>query len=193
MSRGGRLKEGNKDIIELTIVPITWIISPLVTKEQLERWHELGWIDDDALHLDRAFPRDYEGNAIIFRFWLEAPMAKVAKSLDNPTYAKVARDWEIVDEHGFPINYIKIGKPLRYRRVILTGNKRTTEYFEYIDGTYYLPLRVRTKWPKEFITLIALAGRIGIMARTKHGYGKFHVIHGIAKPKKKKEEKEEKT
>jgi hypothetical protein len=37
------------------------IIAPIVTKEQLIRWHKLGWIDDEGLHLDKAFPRNAEG------------------------------------------------------------------------------------------------------------------------------------
>jgi len=185
LKEGGSGKEGEEDIIEVTIIPVTWIIAPLVTKEQLKRWYKAKWIDDDDLHLDRAFPRDYKGDAIIFRFWLESPMVKVARSLGKPELLKVARDWEIIDENGFPINYLKIGKPLKYRRVILSENKQTTEYFEYIDGTYRLPMRVRTKWAKEFIMLITMAGSVGIMARTKHGYGKFNVEVKI--PKKEKE------
>jgi len=188
----GEEKEEEVKTLEITIVPLTWIIAPLVTKEQLKRWHDKKWIDDDGLHLDRAFPRDCEGNAILFRFWLESPMVKVARTFKDPEkYHKVAREWEIIDEHGFPVNYVKIGKPLRYRRVILAENKRTTEFFEYIDGTYYLTFKVRTKWPKEFVELLASAGRIGIMARTKHGYGKFYVI--VGRPKEVKEEKEEES
>lgn len=43
--------------IEVTIVPETWIIAPIVTREQVRRWIAKGWMTEEDIHLDRAFPR----------------------------------------------------------------------------------------------------------------------------------------
>jgi hypothetical protein len=162
-------------VITVTIVPDTWILAPVVTKEQLKRWRELGWIDDEGLHLDRAFPRDSQGRAIIFRKWLRAPMIRACQqlSVDFERCRDVVNNFSIVDESGMPVEYIVIPKPpLRYRRYIMPGK---TEYFEYIDSTTPLTFRVVTKDPKLLLQVLALAGRIGLMSRTKYGYGKFSV------------------
>lgn len=168
------------DVIRLKLIPDTWIISPVITKDQLMRWHDRGWIDDEDLHLDRAFPRNSNGNPIIFRMWLRSPLNKVVSchNLDRKLL-----DFRILDDSGFEINYILIpDKPLKYRRSIQT-NKPTTEYFEYIDGTYELDITVKTHNAKDFVTALVLAGKsVGLLSRTKHGYGKFSVkVVGDAK------------
>ena len=43
-----------KVTVEVTLIPETWIIAPLVTSQQLKRWYEKGWINDEDLHLDRS-------------------------------------------------------------------------------------------------------------------------------------------
>jgi len=172
-------------IIEVTLIPETWIIAPLVTEQQLRRWYEKGWINDEDLHLDRsagwlthphspgrAFPRSADGRPIIFKLWLLAPMKRACDKLG---YSRSVLGFSIIDDHGFPVEYVEIpDQPLKYRRVIL-GPKQSTEYFEYIDSTYELKFRVKTRYPKEFCEILNAAGRIGLMARSGKGFGKFRV------------------
>lgn len=162
------------DIVKLKLVPETWIIAPIVTQDQLSRWHEKGWIDDEDMHLDRAFPRNNNGSPIIFRMWLRSPLNKIVRSrnLDEKLL-----DFRILDTNGHETNYIVIpDKPLKYRRSIQSKNKATTEYFEYIDGTYELDFAIKTHNPKELVSALALAGKeVGLLSRTKHGYGKFTI------------------
>jgi hypothetical protein len=163
-------------ILTVTIVPDTWIIAPLVTKEQLQRWYEAGFIDEDGLHLDRAFPRNSLGQAILFRKWLRAPMIRACGQLRDIDFEKcrdIVNTFSIIDNTNLPVEYIVIPKPpLRYRRHIMPGK---TEFFEYIDSTTPLTFRAVTKDPKTFLATLILAGRIGIMSRTKYGYGKFSI------------------
>ncbi len=154
------------------MVPETWIIAPLSTKEQLERYHRRGWIDEEGMHLDRAFPRNSDGKPIIFKMWLRACLRRAIEKLGMD---RKILEFSIIDEQGIPVEYIIIPeKPLRYRRPII-ARKEASEYFEYIDGTYTLTFIVETKYPKEFIQALAVAGKIGIMARSKKGYGKFKI------------------
>mgnify|MGYP000504069756 CR=1 FL=1 len=160
--------------MKVKIIPLTWIIAPLVNREQLERWHKAGFIDDEGLHLDRAFPRDSNGKPIIFRIWLRGAMNRALEKMKKADRSVL--DFRIVDEKGLPIDYITINdKPLRYRRFINVGKKQTTEFFEYVDGTYTLSFLVETPKPKEFLEVLSIAGEIGLMSRTKHGFGKFKV------------------
>lgn len=161
------------DVVKLKLVPETWIIAPIMTREQLERWYQKGWITDDDLHLDRAFPRNSDGNPIIFRMWVRSPLNKVVTSYNLD---RKLLDFRILDDNNHETNYILIpDKPLKYRRSIQT-NKPTTEYFEYIDGTYELNITVKTHSPKDFVSALVLAGKeIGMLSRTKYGYGKFSV------------------
>jgi len=167
-----RNPEQEEAIIEVTLIPETWIIAPLVTEQQLRRWYEKGWINDEDLHLDRAFPRSADGRPIIFKLWLLAPMKRACDKLG---YSRSVLNFSIIDDHGFPVEYVEIpDQPLKYRRVIL-GPKQSTEYFEYIDSTYELKFRVKTRYPKEFCEILNAAGRIGLMARSGKGFGKFRV------------------
>ena len=163
-------------VLTVTITPETWIIAPLVTKEQLERWREVGWIDDEGLHLDRAFPRSSQGLPIIFRKWLRAPMIKACRQLADVDFERcreVVNTFSIIDDSGSPVEHVVIPRPpLRYRRYVLPGK---TEFFEYVDSTTKLTFRVVTKDPKLFVQVLALAGKIGLMSKTSYGYGKFSV------------------
>jgi len=161
-------------VLEVVLVPETWIIAPAATREQLRRYAERGWISaEDAEHLDRAFPRDAEGRPVILKHWLLAPMKRAAQLLGLPRHAL---EFSIVDERGLPVEYVVVpGQPLRYRRIVLLPDRKSTEYFEYIDSTFELRFRVRTRYPREFAEALAAAGRIGLMARTGRGFGKFRV------------------
>lgn len=160
-------------ILEIKLVPETWIIAPYATQEQVRRYIEKGWLAEEDEHLDRVFPRNSKGEAFIFRLWLRSPLNQVVSK--NNLDRKLL-DFRIIDENGFDVNYIKIpGKPLKYRRSIDIGNKKTTEFFEYIDGSFELKFNVATPKPKEFIQALTLAGKIGLLSRTKHGYGKFNI------------------
>ena len=162
--------------IEVRLVPETWIIAPVMPKDQLLRYAEKGWLDREvAEHLDRAFPRNSEGKPIIFKIWLEAPMKRALRKLG---YTKKVLDFHIV-QGEVPVEYVVIpDKPLIYRRVILT-DKPSTEMFEYIDSTYEIKFTVLTEYPKMFMDTLALAGRIGIMARSHKGFGKFVVSYNV--------------
>ena len=161
-------------VLNLRLVPETWIIAPIVTKEQLNRYIAKGWLtDDDAAHLDRAFPRNSRGEPIIFRMWLRSPLNQV---VNKHNFDRNLLDFRILDDKGIEVNYVVINdQPLRYRRNIEVKGKKTTEYFEYIDGTYELNFKVKVNNPKEFVEAFALAGRVGLLSRTKHGYGKFNI------------------
>ena len=167
-------KEVEKEEISVEIIPVTWIIAPIVEEEQLRAWKEKGWIDEEKIHLDRAFPRDFEGRPFIPKSWLKAPLTRVVKKYNLPKQKVL--DFDIIDDEGYVINYITIPRePLAYRRHI-GGEKPSTEYFEYIDGTYTLSFKVVTKHPKEFIQALIIAGKeVGLMSRTKWGYGRFKV------------------
>jgi len=163
--------------VNVTLTPETWIIAPLMSREQIMRWTVKGWIEPSiAKHLDRAFPRDSKGRAIMFKHWIESPIVKALKYLRENT--RIGRNWQILDESGFPINYVVIpGRPLVYRRVIFAENIQTMEVFEYIDGTFKInfvaqvPMKNYSRWERAFI----LAGRIGLMGRGGKGYGRFTV------------------
>ena len=167
-------KEVEKEEISVEIIPVTWIIAPIVEEEQLRAWKEKGWIDEEKIHLDRAFPRDSDGRPFIPKSWLKAPLTRVVKKYNLPKQKIL--NFDIVDDEGYVINYITIPRePLAYRRHI-GGEKPSTEYFEYIDGTYTLSFKVVTKHPKEFIQALIIAGKeVGLMSRTKWGYGRFKV------------------
>jgi len=168
-----------KDMIKIhvTLTPETWIIAPVMPKEQLLRYARKGWIDKTlAEHLDRAFPRNSEGKPIIFKMWLDSPMKKALAKLN---YTRKVLDYHILDERGLEVEYIVIpDKPLVYRRVIL-NEKPSTETFEYIDSTFDIRFTVLTKYPKMFMDALVVAGRIGLMSRTKKGFGKFSVKFNI--------------
>ena len=163
-------------LIEVTITPITWIVAPHLSEEQLMRYAERGWIDVElAKHLDRAFPRDYRGQPIIFKHWLESPIVRACVKLGYEK--RIGRNWEIIDDKGFPINYVVIPeKPLVYRRAVLT-ERSTMEVFEYIDSTYTLKFlaKVPTANAKKWCEAINYSGRIGLLSRTKKGFGKYKV------------------
>jgi len=176
-----KVKEGTESpvLIKVTIVPETWILAPAVTKEQLQRWKEVGWINDEDLHLDRAFPRNSQGLPVIFRKWLRAPMIRACLELSRNEKVSFERcrdmvnNFSIVDDSGIPTEYIVIPKkPLKYRRYVSPGR---SEFFEYIDSTTQMVFNVITKEPELLSKVLAIAGRIGLMARTKYGYGKFSV------------------
>lgn len=166
------------DVVRVTLVPETPIIAPVVTREQVERWINKGWVPEDYIHVDRAFPRNSEGKPIIFKHWIEAPMKEACRLLGHPT--SVARDWDIVDDSGVPVGYVVIPEqPLVYKRAIL-GEKRSLEVYEYIDGTYVLEFNAKIGANvKQWAEALLLAGRIGMMSRTRKGYGKFRATLGI--------------
>jgi hypothetical protein len=170
-------EEGN--IVKVTLVPETWILAPLMTKEQLQRWREVGWVDDDALRLDRAFPRNSQGLPIIFKKWLRAPLIRACHELvrtegiDFEKCRDIVNNFSIVDDNGVPLEYIVIPRPpLRYKRYVMPGK---SEYFEYIDSTVHLTFNVITKDPKLFLKILSIAGRIGLMGKTRQGHGKFTI------------------
>ena len=176
-----KVREGSESpmLIKVTIVPETWILAPIVTKEQLQRWREAGWINDEDLHLDRAFPRNSQGLPVIFRKWLRAPMIRACLELsknEKVSFEKcrdMVNNFSIVDDSGIPTEYIVIPKkPLRYRRYVSPGK---SEYFEYIDSTTQMTFNVVCKDAKLFSDVLDIAGKIGLMSRTKYGYGKFSI------------------
>jgi len=174
MVKGNENRDEKETVLEIEITPKTWIIAPIVEEEQLKAWREKGWIDDEKLHLDRAFPRDSDGKPFIPKSWLKAPLTRVVKKYNLPKQKVL--DFDIVDDEGYIINYITIPRePMAYRRHI-GGERPSTEYFEYIDGTYTLSFKVVTKHPKELIQALIIAGKeVGLMSRTKWGYGRFKV------------------
>ena len=131
---------------------------------------------------------------MIYRLWLRAALRRACEALGYPEEVKKrVLGFSIVDDRGMPVEYVVIDdEPLRYRRVVFTVDKKclksgkpreqctttTTEYYEYIDATYELRFRVRVPSDvvREFAAALGLAGRIGIMSRTRHGYGKFRVV-----------------
>jgi len=168
-----------KYLVEVTLIPETWIIAPIVTEEQLRRWYQKGWISEEDLHLDRAFPRNADGKPVIFKLWLLSPMKKACDKLGYPR--DVVR-FSIIEDN-IPVEYIVIpDKPLKYRRVILT-ERPSTETFEYIDSTYELKFTAETMFPKEFVEVLTVAGKIGLMGRTKVGFGKFRARFKVAEKK----------
>lgn len=170
-------------VADVLLVPETWIIAPIITKQQLQHYYDMGWIDDDALnHLDRAFPRNSKGQPIILKHWLLSPMKTAIRMIGlDGEIQLVARKFNIVDDTGFPVDYIVIDKqPLRYRRVILNENKepQSTEYFEYIDSTFRLRFKVSIydkALAENFREIMEAAGKVGLMGRTARGFGKFRV------------------
>ena len=166
------------DVVKVTLVPETPIIAPVVTREQVERWIKRGWVPEDYVHVDRAFPRNSEGRPIMFKHWFEAPMKDACEVLGYP--ARVARDWDIVDENGLPVGYVVIPeKPLVYKRAIL-AETRSLEVYEYIDGTYTLEFYAKVNTNvQQWAEALILAGKIGMMSRTRRGYGKFRVQLGV--------------
>ena len=172
------VKEG-PTLLKITIVPETWILAPSMPKDQLQRWRECGWIDEDGLHLDRAFPRNSQGLPVIFRKWLRAPMVRACQELaksegvELDKCRELVNTFSIVGDDGVATEYVVIPKqPLRYRRYVAPGK---SEYFEYIDSTTQMTFNVVCKDPKLFLKVLSIAGRVGLMARTKYGYGKFSV------------------
>jgi len=168
-------KNDNEVVLEIEIRPVTWIIAPLVEEEQLKAWREKGWIDEEKLHLDRAFPRDCDGKPFIPKSWIKAVLTRVIQKY-NLQRQKVM-SFNIVDDEGYIVNYITIPKrPLTYRRHI-GGEKPSTEYFEYLDGTFILKFKVVTRHPKDFIEALIIGGKdVGLLSRTKWGYGRFKVL-----------------
>ncbi len=181
-------------VVDVVISPETWIIAPYVTREQLQRWRALNWIDDEGLHLDRAFPRNADGKPVILKLWLRAAMIRACrqlysdKSSEFETCRAVVNSFSIVDESLTPVEYIVISdQPLRYRRSIggtKSGSRAgfKTEFFEYIDSTYRLRFLALTDNPKLFAEILQVAGKIGLLAKTKWGYGKFRVVSVDIKP-----------
>jgi hypothetical protein len=169
-----------KTLLQITIKPETWIIAPIATKEQLSRWHKLGWIDDEGLHLDKAFPRNSEGKPFLLKLWIRAPLIRACEKLakrgeiDLEKCREVVNNMEIVDENGREMNYIVINeKPLRYRKII--GKTGKTTFYEYIDSTYEIKFLAETSDPITLMKILAEAQSIGLMSGTKKGYGKFRV------------------
>jgi len=175
-ARQSTAQPGGPAILTVVLTPETWVIAPLVTREQLERWREVGWIDEEGLHLDRAFPRNSQGLPVIFRKWLRAPMIKACRQLADVDFERcreVVNTFSIADESGVPVEYVVIPRPpLRYRRHIAPGK---SEFFEYLDSTTKLTFRAVTRDPKLFVQVLALAGKVGLLGKTSYGYGKFSV------------------
>jgi len=160
-------------VLKVKIVPETWFLAPKVTEAQLKRWYEKGWIDEEMLHADRAFFRNSEGKPILLKLHIRAFLRRAAKEL-----GKEMPKFEIVDENGRPVEYVVINdQPLRYRRPILDEENTTTEFFEYLDGTYEIEFLVETDDPKTLAELFAYAGKyIGYGGTTGKGYGRFKVF-----------------
>jgi len=176
----------------IKMVPVTWIIAPLATKEQVERYVKKGWLDEEGRHLHRVFPRDNNGKPFIFKMVLRSAVNQVVQEL------KLNRElvnFQILDDKDNAIDYVVIPEtPLRYRRCIRSKEEtRTTESFEYIDGTFELYFKVKTVNSKEFVEALVLAGKKGIFSRTKHGYGKFtiEVVPGVKEERKDKRRERE--
>lgn len=162
--------------VHVTLIPETWIIAPIVMEEQVKRWIEKGWVPEDYVHVDRAFPRNHEGKPILFKLWLEAPLRRACQMRDKNT--KIARNWHIVDENGRYVEYIVIPeKPLLYKRAILNERRPSMEVFEYIDSTYTIEFTavVPNEIAKEWAECLAVSGSIGMLSRTSKGYGKYTV------------------
>lgn len=176
-STNSRIKSVGAVKIKVTLIPETWIIAPIMPKSQLLRYAEKGWLDREvAEHLDRAFPRNANGEPIIFKMWLEAPLKRAISRLG---YDRSVMDFDIIDEKGIPVEYVVIpDKPLIYRRVILT-ERPSTELFEYIDSTFEINFTVTTPHPKKWMEAFSVAGRIGLMSRTRKGFGKFRVKYEV--------------
>jgi hypothetical protein len=169
-----------KTLLQITIKPETWIVAPIVTKDQLVRWHKLGWIDDEGLHLDKAFPRNSEGKPFLLKLWIRAPLIRACEKLakkeeiDLEKCREVVNNMEIVDESRREMNYIVINdKPLRYRKII--GKTGKTTFYEYIDSTYEIKFLAETSDPVTLAKILAEAQSIGLMSGTRKGYGKFRV------------------
>jgi len=176
-----------KMILTITIKPETWILAPAVTEDQLKRYRNLGWIDEEGLHLDRAFPRNSEGKPIILKLWLRAPMIRACKELhrsgqiDGDYCRKIVNNFSIVDDNGRKLDYVVVQEsPLRYRKVI--GDTGKTMFFEYFDSTFTITFKIETEDPQTFLNVLKEAQYIGLMGGTKKGYGKFKVVNVEAKP-----------
>lgn len=181
------VKTVEKVVLNISMRPETWILAPVVTEDQLKRFHSLGWIDEEGLHLDRAFPRNSEGKPVILKLWLRAPMIRACRELskrgevDFEHCRKVVNSFSIVDENGRRLDYIVINdRPLRYRKVI--GDTGKTMFFEYLDSTFTISFAVETEDPKTFINMLREAQYIGLMGGSSKGYGKFKVVSIEAKP-----------
>ena len=175
--------------LRITIIPKTWIIAPYMSKEQVERWIQAGCVDRDYIHVDRAFPRNDECKPIIYKLWIEAPMKRACRRLGLPT--EIATSWSIVDENKNEVNYAVIpDKPLIYKRSIHKLNdkgevvKKTLEVLEYIDFTYKITFtaKVPAKHYDKFKLVLTEAGKIGLLAKTNKGYGRFKVLFEDIKP-----------
>lgn len=167
--------------LTITIIPRTWIIAPIMPKENIRRWAKIGFIkEEEGEHIDRAFPRLDDGKPFLHKLSLKAVLRRAYErlSLEDPTIAKISKkdilNFSIVDDKGRPIDYIVINDvPLKYTRSI-SGS--TAETFEYLDGTFRIQFNVVTRYPKEFVTLLAYGGEyIGMGPRTKLGYGRFRI------------------
>ena len=179
MKRGAK-NEGGLYLIDVTLTPITWIIAPRVDKLVVQRYIQAGYFkDEEAKHLDRVFPRalvDGKPVPIILKKWIHAAMWRACELMGIDK--ELARRFVIIDDNDFPVDFIVIpGEPLRHRRVVFLGKEsRSTEYFEFIDNTFKLKFKVVTDVdPATFCNILYGAGKIGIMAYTRHGYGKFTI------------------
>lgn len=173
----GRNTKKRESLLVVNIIPETQIIAPLMPKEQIKRYIQKGWMDEDAINLNRAFWRNSQGKPIIFKKWLDSPIRKLYR--EKPDLFKIPKNellsYVIVDDEGFPVNYIVLDEqPLRYRRPII--GKGIAEYYEYIDSTYTLKAKILTKYPKDLAVALNMAGRIGMNKGTSQGYGKFRVV-----------------
>jgi len=155
-------------VVEVELVPDTWIIAPLAPKEFVSRWG----LNE---HLDRAFPRNSEGKPFLTKLWIEAPMRRYCEQ--RGIGREVARKWWIVDDEGVPVNHVVVdGEPSVYSRVILAG-EQTVECFEYLDAKHRIRFKalVPVESVKQWIEALVGAGKIGMMSRTQKGYGRFKV------------------
>ena len=169
------VKAVEKVVLNISMRPETWILAPSVTEDQLKRFHSLGWIDEEGLHLDRAFPRNSEGKPIILKLWLRAPMIRACKELakkgeiDGDYCRKIVNNFSIVDDSGRKLDYVVVSEtPLRYRKVI--GDTGKTMFFEYFDSTFTITFKIETEDPQTFLNVLKEAQYIGLMGGTKKGY-----------------------
>ena len=177
------------NFLKIILTPMTKIIGPeKASKESVKRWIERGWIrkefEEEYEHIDRVFPRDYEGYPYITKEQFAAPIRRVCKKRGIDS-REIIEKFDIVDEDNFPVNYIRIPEyPLVASRAILdidSGKPETLETYEYIDSTFKIPILIETTMnPLEFSAILAEAGkRYGLFGKTKKGYGLF-VIEVLA-------------
>jgi len=173
-------------VLQIEIIPQTWILGIRLPRDELRYYASQGWISEqDAEHLDRAFRRDAEGNAIILKHQLMVCLNKARKILheDGVINKKEPFRFEIIDELGLPIGYVTTPKPFKTRaHVVAPDGTESTEYFEYLCSAHKIQFRVRLpeKDVQDFVKTIAFAGKtIGLGARGARGFGRFKALIGV--------------